>query len=175
MNPYDACDPSDLAELSRWRIGGIPAPRWLASRPDPQMARAKLIRALEQPDRGGAWGRALARYLSVDLDALYGKAYPRKAAQAAAEARARGDDLHADKLQTVLIALEHCANCGHPLADPLSVSRGVGPDCWPRIDPAWRASISQRLASEAADVRVREVGGDSQFVLTGGGAEDGDG
>ena len=31
MNPYDVCDPADLAELSRWRIGGVPAPRWLAS------------------------------------------------------------------------------------------------------------------------------------------------
>ena len=93
---------------------------------------------------------------------MYAKAYPRKAAQLACEARARGDDPHADKLQTVLITLGHCANCGHPMADPLSVSRGVGPDCWERIDPAWQESISQRLAAAASDVRVREVGGDRQ-------------
>lgn len=144
---------------------------WLA-RPDPQLASAKLVRALDQPGRGGAWGRALARYLSVDLDAVYAKAYPRKAAQVAGEARARGDDLQADKLQTVLAALEHCANCGHPLTDPLSVGRGIGPDCWEQIDPDWRESISRRLAAEAADVRVRvrEVGAE-ELALTG--AEDG--
>ena len=166
MNPYDVCDPADLAELSRWRIGGIPAPRWLASRPDPRMARAKLIRALDRPGRGGAWGRALARYLSADLDAVYAEAYPRKAAQLAADARAHGEHPHADKLQTLLVALMHCANCGLLLADPVSIGRGVGPDCWHDIDPAWRAAISQRLAAEAADIRVREVPGE-QLALIG--------
>lgn len=165
MNPYDVCDPADLAELSRWRIGGIPAPRWLASRPDPQMARAKLVRALDRPGRGGAFARALARYLSADLDAVYAEAYPRKAAQLAADARARGDHPHADKLHTVLVALMHCANCGRPLTDPLSIGRGIGPDCWPRIDPAWRAAITRRLEAEASVTRVREVGGDHQLAL----------
>lgn len=167
MNPYDVCDPADLGELSRWRIGGQAAPSWLASRPDPRMARAKLVRALDRPGRGGAWGRALARYLSADLDAVYAEAYPRKAAQLAADARARGEDPHADKLQTLLVALMHCANCGRPLADPVSIGRGIGPDCWPRIDPAWRESIRQRLAAEAADVRVRELGSGQQLALIG--------
>lgn len=166
MNPYDVCDPADLAELSRWRIGGRPAPAWLASRPDPRTAKAKLIRVLDRPGRGGAMGRALARYLSADLDAVYAEAFPRKAAQLAAEARARGDHPHADKLHTALVALMFCANCGHPLVDPVSIGRGIGPDCWPRIDPAWRASISQRLAAEVADVRVREVPGE-QLALIG--------
>lgn len=165
MNPYDTIDPADLAELSRWRIGGIPAPRWLAGRPDPHLAQAKLVRAIAQPDRGGAWGRALARYLSVDLDAVYAHAYPRKAADLAAEARARGDQAYAGKLETLLGALTRCANCGHPLTDPLSVRRGIGPDCWEVIGPEWRESIRQRLEAEAADVRVREVPG-PQLALT---------
>ena len=31
-----------------------------------------------------------------------------------------------------LYALEHkcCAKCGSPLSDPLSLERGIGPDCW---------------------------------------------
>lgn len=162
MNPYRACDPADLAELSRWRIGGQPAPAWLASRPDPRTARAKLVRVLDRPGRGGAMGRALARYLSTDIDAVYAEAYPRKAAQLAEQARARGEDPHADKLQTLLVALMHCANCGRPLTDPVSISRGIGPDCWPRINPAWRELISQRLATGETDVRVREVGAGSE-------------
>jgi hypothetical protein len=160
VNPYDICDPADLAELSRWRIGGKPAPAWLAGRPDPRTVKAKLIRILDRPGRGGAMGRALARYLSADPDAVYAEAYPRKAAQLAAAARARGEDAHADKLQTLLVALMHCANCGRPLADPVSIGRGIGPDCWPRIDPAWRESIVRRLAGSAPDVRVRELSGE---------------
>jgi len=163
MNPYDACDRGELAELSRWRIGARPAPAWLASRPDPRQARAKLILALRRPDRGGAWGRALARYLSADLDAVYAAVYPRKAAELAATARTRGEDAYADKLQTLLVAMGHCANCGHLLADPLSLSRGIGSDCWPRIDPAWRAAIRQRRAEDPG-VRAREVGRDRQLV-----------
>jgi len=38
-----------------------------------------------------------------------------------------------------------CANCGRPLNDPMSIDRGIGPHCWDHIDPAWHASISQRL------------------------------
>ena len=167
MNPYDVCDPADLAELSRWRIGGQPAPAWLASRPDPRLVRAKLVRALDRPGRGGAFSRALARYLSADLDAVYAENYPRKAAQLAADARARGDHPHANKLHTALTALMHCANCGRPLTDPPSIARGIGPDCWPRIDPAWRQSISHRLEAEAPVTRVREIGGDHQLALIG--------
>jgi Family of unknown function (DUF6011) len=111
-------------------------------------------------------GRALARYLSADFDAVFAENYPRKAAQLAAVARARGEHPHADKLQTLLTSLMSCANCGRSLVDPVSIGRGIGPDCWPRIDPAWRASISQRLADEGADVRVREVPGE-QLALIG--------
>jgi hypothetical protein len=104
-------------------------------------------------------------FLSADIDAIYAEAYPRRAAQLAAEARARGDHPHADRLQTALVALMFCANCGRALADPVSIGRGIGPDCWPRIDPAWRTSISQRLAAEGAEVRVREVGEGRQLTL----------
>ena len=145
MNPYDALDPAELAELSNWTIGGRPAPAWLASGPDPELARAKLVRALDRPRRGGAWARALAAYLGADLDAVYAEHYPRKAARLASEARARGDNPHAEKLQSALVALMFCANCGRPLADPLSIDRGIGPDCWQKIEPAWRDAISARL------------------------------
>jgi hypothetical protein len=91
--------------------------------------------------------RALAAWLGADLDQVFAEHYPRKAAKLAAESRARGDDPHAHKLHAVLVALMFCANCGRPLADPVSVERGIGPDCWPRIDPAWRESISARLVA----------------------------
>ena len=97
---------------------------------------------------------------------MYAQAYPRKAAELAGEARARGDQPYAGKLETLPSALTRCANCGHPLRDPLSVSRGIGPDCWPAIDPEWRESIRQRLAADACDVRVREVGEGRQLALT---------
>jgi hypothetical protein len=76
---------------------------------------------------------------------VYAANYPRKAAKLD-----RGDDVHADRLHTALVALMYCANCGHPLTDPVSIERGIGPDCWPRIDPAWRDSITGRLAAEHA-------------------------
>lgn len=37
-----------------------------------------------------------------------------------------------------------CANCGRPLTDPVSIDRGIGPDCWEMIDPAWRVAIDAR-------------------------------
>jgi hypothetical protein len=138
---------SEAAELARWKVGGKPVPDWLASGPDPDRVRAMLIRALDRPGRGGALGRALAAYLGTDLDAVYAGHYPRKAAKLAADARARGDHPHADQLHAALVALMFCANCGRPLADPLSIGRGIGPDCWQEIDPAWRTAIEARLGN----------------------------
>ena len=106
-----------------------------------------LIRALDRPNRSGAWGHALAAYLGADVDALYAERHPRKAAKLAADCRARGDHPHADKLHAALVALMFCANCGRPLIDPLSIDRGIGPDCWPKIDPGWRAAIADRLVT----------------------------
>jgi hypothetical protein len=141
---------ADQAELARWRLGGRPVTERLAGRPDPESARAMLVRVLDRPGRGGALGRALAAYLGDDLDAIYAAHYPRKAAKLAAECRARGDDPHARALEHALVALMYCANCGRPLTDPESVERGIGPDCWPRIDPRWRAAIIARMAPDTA-------------------------
>src|SRR5258706_3881057 len=140
---------SEAADLARWRVGKQPAADWLAAGPDRERARAMLIRALDRPGRSGAWGRALAAYLGADLDALYAEHHPRKAARLAADARARGDHPHADKLHAALVALMFCASCGRPLADPVSIDRGIGPDCWQIIDPGWLATIERRLAEQA--------------------------
>lgn len=66
---------------------------------------------------------------------------------------------HADKLHGALVALMFCANCGRPLEDPQSVNRGIGPDCWGRIDPAWRSSIEARTGH--ADVLLEVANGDA--------------
>jgi len=136
------------AELTKWKIGGKPVREWLASdRATPDRVCAMLVRALDRPDRGGAISRALADHIGADVDHIYAKRYPRKAAKLAAECRARGDHPHADKLHTALVALMFCSNCGRPLTDPESVNRGIGPDCWQIIDPGWRDAIQRRLAA----------------------------
>jgi hypothetical protein len=143
----------EAAELARWHHGRQTIPEWLASGPDPDKVRASLVRALDRPDRGGALGRALAAYLGADLDTLYAERHPRRAANLAADCRARGDHPHADKLHAELIALMFCANCGRPLTDPESIDRGIGPDCWPRIDPGWRAAIESRTRPRPGPAR----------------------
>ncbi len=141
----------EAAELARWHIGKgkhrQTVPGWLASGPEPDRVRAMLVRALDRPDRSGALGRALAAHLGADLDALYAEHYPRKAARLAADCRGRGDHPHADRLHAALVALMFCASCGRPLTDPLSIDRGIGPDCWQDIGPAWRAAIEHRLSA----------------------------
>ena len=77
---------------------------------------------------------------------FFAEHHPRRAARLAEECRARGDHPHAGKLHAALVALMFCANCGRPLNDPLSVDRGIGPDCWEVIDPEWRVRINARLA-----------------------------
>jgi len=139
-------DAAEAAELARWRHGKMSIPGWLASGPKPERVQASLIRALDRPNRGGAFSRALAAHLAADLDAVYAEHYPRRAAKLAAECRDRGDHPHADKLHAALIALMFCANCGRPLTDPVSIDRGIGPDCWHEIGPAWQAAINARLS-----------------------------
>lgn len=137
----------DKFRLSRCTIGRQPFTDWLASGPPADKVRAMLVRLL---DRGGprtVFARLLGERLGADPDQVYAENWPRKAARLAAEARARGDRPHADKLHAALVALMFCANCGRPLDDPLSVSRGIGPDCWGRIDPQWQQAVSERISA----------------------------
>ena len=109
-----------------------------------------LVRLLDRTNGGVGsvlLGQLLADYIGADTDALYAEHFPRKAARLAAERRERGDHPHAERLHTALVRLMFCANCGRPLQDPVSIDRGIGPDCWPRIDPGWRAAIELRLAA----------------------------
>lgn len=142
--------PAEEAELARWWVGtrnGRMTPReYLATAPPAHEVMPKLIRLLDRPARGGVLGRAFAAYLGTDLDTLFAEHHPRRAAKLAEECRARGDHPHADKLHAALVALMFCSNCGRPLVDPLSIDRGVGPDCWEVIDPEWRTRINARLA-----------------------------
>ncbi|MGI8452128.1 MAG: DUF6011 domain-containing protein [Streptosporangiaceae bacterium] len=135
--------------LGRWTVGRgsdrRPGMDWLAARPPPDRVRAMLVKFLDRYGPGFICTRVLADHLGVDPDQLYAGNWPRKAARLAAESRERGDDPHADKLHAALVALMFCANCGRPLADPVSIERGMGPDCWPRIAPAWRAAITGRM------------------------------
>jgi hypothetical protein len=91
--------------------------------------------------------RVLAAHLDVDPYQVYAKNYPRKAAKLAADARARGDHPHADELHSALIAMMSCANCGCPLVDLVSIERGIGPDCWQKVDPQWKRAIAERIAA----------------------------
>ena len=142
----------EAAELARWwvrtRKGRMSPGEYLATTPPAGEVMPRLIRLLDRPGRGGALGRAFSAYLGVDLDALFAEHHPRRAAKLAEECRARGDHPHTDKLHAALVALMFCANCGRPLNDPVSIDRGIGPDCWEVIDPKWRDAISRRLAEQ---------------------------
>lgn len=138
---------AEAVELARWRIGKCSVAGWLDSGPSPERVQASLVRVLDRPGRGGVFARVLAEHLGADVDEVFAQHYPRKAARLAAECRARGDHPHAEKLHAALVALMFCANCGRPLVDPVSIDRGIGPDCWERIDPGWRHAIEVREAS----------------------------
>jgi hypothetical protein len=136
----------DRMWLSRWRVGKQTGEEWLNSKPPTGQAHAILVKILDRGGTNTVFARLLGEYLGVDPVKVYAENYPRKAAKLAAAARARGDHPHADKLHAALVALMFCANCGRPLVDPLSIGRGIGPDCWEVIDPEWRTRISARLA-----------------------------
>lgn len=139
----------DVDVISRWwwRKGGrrFPMPAWLDSNPSLDEIRANLVRVVDREGPAYPLAKAYANFLDVDPHDVLAENYPRKAAKYAAECRERGDDPHADMLQAALIAHMFCANCGRPLVDPLSIGRGIGPDCWGRIEPEWRASIQTRM------------------------------
>lgn len=135
----------DRMWLSRWTVGRQPGMDWVASDPPADRVHAVLVKML---DRGGpqtVFARVLSAHLGTDPARVYAENWPRKAARLAAAWRERGDHPHAGKLHSALTALMFCANCGRPLNDPLSIDRGIGPDCWEAIDPQWRYSISRRL------------------------------
>ena len=136
----------DRMWLARATVGRQSFTDWLASDPPADQVRAMFIRLLDRGGPSTVFSRVLSARLGVDPDEVYAENWPRKAAKLAAACRERGDHPHADKLHNALIALMFCANCGRPLVDPVSIDRGVGPDCWPRIDPAWRMAIIARLA-----------------------------
>ncbi|HEX6520947.1 MAG TPA: DUF6011 domain-containing protein [Streptosporangiaceae bacterium] len=136
----------DRRQLTRCTIGGLPLMEWLASDPAPDRVRAHLVKFL---DRGGTqmvFVRVLSAHIGADPVQVYTENWPRKAAKLAAAARERGDQPHASQFHRALVALMFCANCGRPLEDPVSIGRGIGPDCWTRIDPAWRTAIEARTA-----------------------------
>jgi Family of unknown function (DUF6011) len=37
-----------------------------------------------------------------------------------------------------------CLRCGRRLTDPLSISRGLGPECRTKVDPRWRDAAEMR-------------------------------
>lgn len=138
----------DQMWLSRCTVGGKPIMDWLAADPPADKVRAHLVKFLDRTYPGFVACRILADHLGADPVRLYAENWPRKAAKLAGQARERGDHPHADELHAALVALMFCANCGRPLVDPVSIERGIGPDCWPRIDPQWRRSIAERITAQ---------------------------
>lgn len=43
------------------------------------------------------------------------------------------DEERRERLREQRRALGVCSECGRGLTDPLSVSRGIGPDCWSQL------------------------------------------
>jgi len=136
--------------LARCTIGGKPIPEWLATSPGPDRVHSLMIRWMDRGGPRSVPACVLAGHLGADTVRVYAENWPRKAAKLAEAARARGDQPHAERLHAALIALMFCANCGRPLEDPVSIERGIGPDCWGRIDPQWRHAIASRVTG--ADV-----------------------
>lgn len=136
----------DTLLLSRVTIGRQPFADWLASNPPPDKVRAMLVKFMDKGGPRTVFARLLSERLGVDPVQIFTENWPRKAARLAADARSRGDDPHADSLHAALVALMFCANCGRSLGDPVSVERGIGPDCWEVIESQWRDAILERLA-----------------------------
>lgn len=140
----------DRAWLARCTIGRRPIMEWLATDPPADKVSAHLVKILDRAHPGFVVCRVLAAHIGADPCRVYAENWPRKAARLAKSARDRGDQPHADKLHAALVALMFCGNCGRPLEDPVSISRGIGPDCWGRINPQWRQAIASRLAMPEA-------------------------
>ena len=63
---------------------------------------------------------------------MTGLAHPAKLAGQAAYWRAHGRGDVADRLEAQLVGDGRCRRCGRALTDPVSVERGVGPECLSR-------------------------------------------
>jgi Family of unknown function (DUF6011) len=142
----------DRMWLGRWTVGKQrqPGMEWLAGQPPADKVRAMLIKFMDRHGPETVFARVMADHLGADRHRLYAENWPRKAATLAADLRARGEHPHADRLHEALIALMYCAKCGKALVDPVSIERGIGPDCWTQISPAWRAAITGRLEAAAS-------------------------
>jgi hypothetical protein len=46
---------------------------------------------------------------------------------------------------TAITGSHRCLRCARPLRDPISVARGVGPECRTKIDPRWRDAAELRV------------------------------
>jgi hypothetical protein len=148
----------DRMWLGRWTVGkqkqlGMD---WLAGQPPADKVRAMLVKFMDRYGPETVFARVMADHLGADRHHVYAENWPRKAAALAADCRRRGEHPHADRLHAALTALMFCANCGRPLADPVSIDRGIGPDCWPRIAPPWRAAILGRLETAGTLPHSRE-------------------
>jgi hypothetical protein len=147
---YGSLTDDDKLWLSRVTIGRKPVLEWLATAPPPDRVRSCLIKIMDRGDPGHVVSRLLAAHIGADPYVLYAENWPRKAARLAKKARELGNHPHAEKLHTALVALMFCASCGRPLEDPVSIDRGIGPDCWTRIDPQWKSSIAARITMPEA-------------------------
>jgi hypothetical protein len=48
---------------------------------------------------------------------------------------------------TAILAVQgsrRCLRCARPLRDPVSVARGLGPECRTKVDPRWRDAAEMR-------------------------------
>jgi hypothetical protein len=63
---------------------------------------------------------------------------PVKLARAARYHRLHGRPDMADVMELVLTVAGRCRVCGIRLTDPVSIGRGVGPDCWAKLKAAER-------------------------------------
>jgi hypothetical protein len=125
--------PRPTDPLYRCTVNRRPIREWLADA-TPADGRALLVRAIKR--RGlGPYQHAIAEALDLDAAQVFAVEFPHRAAKAARIAREHGDAETADRIARWLIAGGNCAHCGRPLADPESVNRGVGPDCWARLGP----------------------------------------
>jgi hypothetical protein len=46
------------------------------------------------------------------------------------------------------VAARACANCGRTLIDPISLQRGIGPECWDHLQPLIAAAQRIRSSDE---------------------------
>jgi hypothetical protein len=60
---------------------------------------------------------------------------PKRAAMVARYYRAQGRDDDAQVLEDYNVSRGFCRCCGRRLTNPVSVARGIGPECWAKQPP----------------------------------------